>query len=203
MKASIGSGLSRARGWLFASRAFPIGLQMGAERLNLVQMQASGAGQPGVRAAAAVNYECPLGDMLASPPRLKTLVRRAFAEQPFKGRRVVACLPAAQVKLQHVTYSAGAGEEDAEAILRELRERTKTDLDETVIDYLPVREQDSPGAPKAAIVAIAARVQVKAYLDALTRAGLDVAALDLAPLALQRVVSWISSTTDGDFPASR
>jgi type IV pilus assembly protein PilM len=199
MKKALGQALSRTRGWLAASRTYPIGLHMGKQRLNLVQMREAGAGQPAIRVAAALDYGCPLGEILASPKRLKALVKRAFAGQPFKGRRVVACMPADQVRIQQLNYTAAEGESDAQAIVRELSQRTKGNLDGTVVDFLRVRAEDDSGPQREAIVATAARDQVRAYLDSLSGAGLVVDALDIGPIALQRVVSWIRSP-DKEFP---
>jgi type IV pilus assembly protein PilM len=199
MKTSLGQALSRMQSWISTRRTYPVGLQMGMERLNLVQMQYSAAGPPGIRAAAALDYGCARKEMLANPRRLKALVKRAFGEQPFSGTRAVACMPEDQVKILLVNYTAAEGQSDAEAIVRELRERMKGNPDGTVIDFLRVRPEDYRGPQREAIVAMAARDQVTAYLDLLSGAGLHVEALDIGPIALTRVVAWIIPP-DVEFP---
>lgn len=191
MKQPFGQALGRAHNWLGAGRACPTGLHMGKQRLNLVQMRDAGSGAPAIRAAAALDYGCKLEDILADRKRLKQLVRRAFAGQPFKGKRVVTCLPIDQVVIRQLNYAVAAGESDAQAIMRELGQRARGNLDGTVVDFLRLRAETDAGPQREAIVATAARGQVTAYLDALTGAGLEVDALDIGPIALQRVVGWI------------
>ncbi len=191
MNKSLGQALERARGWVSARQSYPIGLHMGVHRLNLVQMRASAVGPPTIRAAAALDYGHSLEDILANPKHLKELFQRAFAGQPFKGKRVVSCMPVNQVRIQQLNYTAAAEESDTQAIVRELRARAQGNLDGTVIDYIPVRVDDYPGGEREAIVAMAAREQLTAYLESLSRTGLEVSALDIGPLALMRVACWI------------
>jgi type IV pilus assembly protein PilM len=183
--------LSRIRARLTGGGDYPIGLQLGRECLSLVQMQPTDSGPPAFRAAATLDYGCAREELLADPRRLKALLKRAFAEQRFRGRRVVTCMPESQVKIVLVNFAVAEGQSDADAIVRELGERIKGNPDATVLDYLLVRSADQRSQQKEAIVAMAAREQVTAHLDLLFAAGLQVAALDIGPMALTRVVSWI------------
>lgn len=170
-------------------KAYDIGLHIGLERVNLMQLQ-PGEPRPTVRAAASVSHGTSRDELIANPARLRKLIKRAFAEQPFRGNRVVTCLPNDQIKILLLSYTKSEGTPEADAVIRELREREE--LDGMVVDYIPVR-QEHPSRPKEAIVAIAARDKVTAYLDALSKAGLEVASLDVAPAALARLLSWIGA----------
>ena len=176
---------------LAPGKAYDIGLHIGLERVNLMQLQ---PGTPGlaVRAAASVNHGTSRDELISNPARLKQLIKRAFAEQPFRGNRVVTCLPSDQIKMLLLSYTMSEGTPEAEAVIRELRERVHDALDGMVVDYIPVR-QENPSRPKEAIVAMAARDKVTAYLDALSESGLEVASLDVAPAALTRLLSCISA----------
>ena len=145
-----------------------------------------------MRAAASLNHGTSRDELIANPARLKKLIKRAFAEQPFRGNRVVTCLPNDQIKMLLLNYTMSEGTSEADAVIRELRERVHEELDGMVVDYIPVR-QEHPSRPKEAIVAMAARDKVTAYLDALSESGLEVASLDVAPAALARLLSWISA----------
>lgn len=178
--------------------AYDIGLHIGLERLNLMQMQ-PGAARPEVLAAASINHGSSRDDLSANPVRLKELLKRAFAEQPFRGTRVVTCLPSDHVKILLLNYTVAEGTSEAESVIRELRERVKEELDGMIVDYIPVR-QEHPSRPREAIIAMAARDKVTAYLDVLSAAGLQVAALDVAPAALARLMSWINAAETAAFP---
>ncbi len=176
---------------LASGKSYDIGLHIGLERVNLMQLK-PGAPRPIVRAAASLNHGTSRDELIANPARLKQLIKRAFAEQPFRGNRVVTCLPNDQIKMLLLNYTMSEGTSEADAVVRELRERVHEELDGMVVDYIPVR-QEHPSRPKEAIVAMAARDKVTAYLDVLSKSGLEVASLDVAPAALPRLLSWISA----------
>src|SRR5262249_42847808 len=155
--------------------------------LHMVQFE-SGGEQPVIRAAISIPYEGGRDALIADGARLKALVARALATRPFQGRQVVSCLPAADVSIVTLSYQRAAGEDDAAAIVRELRERMKDELDRSVVDYMAIRS-DSAEAQRSAIVVSAHRERVLAYLATLKNAGLEPVALDAGPAALARLVS--------------
>src|SRR5688572_5427185 len=128
---------ARLRALVEPGRCEPIGLEIAAERINMVQFDTVAA-RPVIRAAISVPYADGREALLAEPGRLKALVARAFAQRPFSGRRVVSCLPAAEVNIITLSYQRAAGEDDANAILRELRERLKNELERSVVDYITI-----------------------------------------------------------------
>ncbi len=183
---------------LAGRETYAIGFQMSLEAIHLVQMQASASGVAFL-AAAALNYGCSRDEILAHPRRLKALVGRALDDHPFRGKRVVTCLPSDQIKTFIVNYTVAEGQPDADAIVRDLRGRLDGNTDGMVFDFVPVRQPGSDSPRKEALVAIAAKQQVTAYLDLLSGAGLDVEAVDIGPIALTRVVSRVSTGEDGKF----
>ncbi|OGS95311.1 MAG: hypothetical protein A3H31_12755 [Gallionellales bacterium RIFCSPLOWO2_02_FULL_57_47] len=180
-------------------RDLSIGLEMGPDRLNLVQMELV-AGRPVIRAIASLPYPCPREELLRHPQRLKSLLKQAYALQPFKGRHVVSCLPADQIKIITVSYRCGEGQADATAIVAELRERLKGELDGMVVDFMNLRHEESDTGQRNALVALAPRDKVMAYLGMLTGAGLEVDALDVGPAALARLVCHAGALDTPEFP---
>src|SRR6266581_1193856 len=92
-----------------------VGLHLGGERLNVAQMRETASGLA-FRAAASVDIGCTRDEMLAQPRRLKQAVKRVWAEHPFSGKDVVACMPHDQLKVFSVNYTAPEGQSDAQAI---------------------------------------------------------------------------------------
>ena len=172
-------------------KGYDIGLYLGREHLNLVQLR-PGATGPAVRAISSITHSADLQQMRSDPRPLKKLLKQAFRGQPFSGKRVVTCLPNELVKILFLTYPALPGVPDADSVVRELRGRVPGGLEGLVVDYLSVR-QDNPSRPKEAIVAMADRDKVIAYLDVLSSAGLTVVALDIVPAALARLMSRMVS----------
>lgn len=191
MKNAFGALLGRLTRKSAPSSAYAIGLHMGMDRMHLVQMCPGANEAPAIRAAAAVPYEHSLDETLADSGKLKKLLARAWRSQPFSGRRVVASVPKDDVKILLLSYTAAEGQDDSEAIVRELRERVKTTDEDMVVDYMRLRSADARGQQRDALVAMADRNEVTRYLDALSNAGLEVDALDIGPSALARVAAWI------------
>jgi type IV pilus assembly protein PilM len=191
---AFGELVSKVRRKAAGGTAYPMGLHMGSDRLHLVQMQstADGSGPPAIRAAAAVDYEWPLEETLADKRKLKSLLARAWRQQPFSGSRVIASMPKDQVKILLLSYTAVEGQSESEAIVRELRERIKGTDEDIVVDYMRLRAAEARGQQRDAIVAMAERNEITRYLDALSGAGLEVEAVDIGPSALTRVVAWIA-----------
>jgi type IV pilus assembly protein PilM len=172
-------------------KGFDIGLHIGRDNLSVVQLR-PGATGPEVRAISSITHGADLQQVRRDPRLLKKLLKQAFRGQPFSGKRVVTCLPNDHVKILLLTYPALPGVSDADSVVRELRGRVPGGLEGLVVDYLSVK-QDNPSRPKEAIVAMADRDKVIAYLEVLSSAGLTVAALDVVPAALARLMSRMGS----------
>ncbi|MDI1298375.1 pilus assembly protein PilM [Methylotenera sp.] len=179
---------------------FCIGLDMGLDRLNLAQIEKLN-GKVHIRAIASIPYPCSREALQTNPKILKALLKQAYASQPFKGNRVVSCLPIDQIKIITITYKRTDGQADSEAVVAELRERYKAELDNLVVDFMTLREEEPNIAQRDALVALAPRDKVLAYLDLLTNAGLDVDSLDIGPAALARLVSHAGAIHAPEFPA--
>ncbi len=164
-----------------------IGLDLGPGALNLVQMESRG-GKTCIRALASLPCACPRAELYDNPQELKALLKQAFAMQPFKGDHVVSCLPATAIKIINVAYRPAKGQSNTEAIIAALRERLGDELSELVLDFMTVRHDDAEASEGEALVAMAPRKTVLAYLELLTEAGLEVDALDIGPAALARLV---------------
>jgi len=178
---------------------FSIGLDLGLSSLNLVQMETV-ADRICIRAIASMPYPCPRDELYQHPEKLKALLKQAYAMQPFKGKRVVSCLPAEQLKIITVSYKYTEGQQDAVPIVAELRERLQGELDDMVVDFITLRQEDTESGKRDALVAMAPRKKVMAYLDLLTSAGLGVDALDIGPAALARLVRHSGAIRTPEFP---
>jgi len=168
--------------------ASPIGLDIASEKLHMVQFTGN-EDPPVIRAAVSLPYAGGRAALLANLKRFRALVDQARAARPFHGNVVVSSLPHGDLTIMALTYRQAAGQSEDEAIIGELRGRLQEGLDDAVVDYLKVRDQDGEAAEKSAVVAIAPRARVLAYLQALRSADLQVDALDIGPAALTRLVA--------------
>ncbi len=175
----------------------PIGLELRPGHLGVVQFEMTGGG-PYVR--AGVSLEIPeLGpELLRSPRELGALLRDRISGQGFSGRRAVSAMPGHIVKLVLLGYEHDGGPDEDAAIVECVAERTAEPVGELVIDYLRVREEAGQGKQRSALVAIAREEDVVAYLEGLRAARLEVEALEIAPVAVRRLVTWPPTHYSGD-----
>ena len=74
------------------------------------------------------------------------------------------------------------------------------ELDDWVVDFMGLRGTDPSADSGDALVALAPRKNVMSYLEALTKAGLEVEALDVGPNALARLVRHAGAQNWHEFP---
>jgi type IV pilus assembly protein PilM len=184
--------MKRVRAWFRLAqrtRHVPIGLDFAGERLNLLQIEPGGQ-EPVVRAAASLPYTVERAALLADRRRLSRFVRDALASAPFSGRRVVAAMAPADVRIMPLTVQLAPGENERGAVARQVREQLgAAQAGESVVDYIPVRSPDVAGSQRQVLAAIAPLHKVVDYLDALRAAGLDPVALDIGPAAIARLLA--------------
>lgn len=169
----------------------PIGLEFADEELHLVQLERVAGGAIRPRARALVPYSVPFEDLMASPGDVRTLVSGALKQDRFQGRRVVTVMPKGATRILPLTYQVREGEQDASVILDLMGSRLQGEIEDYVIDYVPVRSQQRRG-DRVALVASIPREQVEEYLALLDHARLDPVAIEIGPTAIKRLVSRLS-----------
>ncbi|MGD2074260.1 MAG: pilus assembly protein PilM [Gammaproteobacteria bacterium] len=174
-----------------SNRVGAIGLECAARELHLVQLETAPNGAIEVRARASVSYEEDRSDLLRSTQKLRELIRAALGQARFKGRKVVTAMPSGETRIMPVNYQVNARQSDAGVILNLMGDRLDGRLSDYVIDYLPIRSQN-PSDERSALVAIARREAVVAYLEALRKSGLDVDCLEIGPVAIRRLVAGMA-----------
>jgi type IV pilus assembly protein PilM len=165
-----------------------IGCELGDERLELVQLAGSG---DALRIVAVGSADLPRSTAPgASRPSVRAL-RSALAKQGFRGRRIVTAMPDSEVRLMVINYQVDANRPDDQVILRLVEERIGDAIEQYVVDYRPIRVSGDERGERSSLVAVARREAVIGHLELLRRAGLDVEAMEIAPVAIQRLVAWL------------
>ena len=179
-----------------AVRVGPIGLDVALEAVHLVQLESSDLGHPVVRARASMDIQGSRRELLEQPLQFRSLVRRALASDNFQGRKTVLAMPSGMFRTVSINYQhAGSEKKEAAAILRVMKDRLDGNLSNYVLDYMPVRGR-SKSDEKLALVAVSEREHVVNYLELARKAGLDVQALEIGPLAISRLAGAISEETE-------
>ena len=179
---------------LFGAATNAVGLHLGGDRLSAAQMQSTAEGVV-LSAVGSLELGCPWYAMLGEPRRFKHALKRFWAEHGFHGSEVVAAMPQEQLKVFTVDYTPAPGQSDADAVASEVKDRMKGKAGGLVVDFMAVRQTTPEERSREAVVAAAAREDVTAFLDFLHRAGLQVSALDIAGMALKRLVSRLGTSS--------
>lgn len=177
------------------SKTGHIGFDLASEKLNMVQI-GFGLQGPQIMAAVSEYHNSDFKSISDQPERLKTLIRSILKKNRFRGRKIVATVPNSLLKLLFINYVCKANEDEAKALVDALQSRVKHALTDYVIDYLPVNPHASAQVNRMALVAMAKQSEVETYLDVLETCGLKPVALEIGPVAIQRLVSVISSEDD-------
>lgn len=171
-----------------AAAPAPIGVDFAAQRLNMLQAMPTPEG-PAVRAVASLAYPVERAQLLGDARLLKRFVREAWAAAPFAGRRVASVLAPSEVRILPLTVHVGAGQGEAQAVAKAVREQLGAAAGESVVDYYQVRSVDAAGPEKQVLAAVADSAKVLAYLETLRGAGLEPVALDIGPAAIARLLA--------------
>jgi type IV pilus assembly protein PilM len=183
----LGAMIDRLRGVNAGVTHGPIGLEIGRERINLVQLDHDAEGGVRFRAQASLPYSGTREDLLSSSRNFKPLLKQALNSDSFRGKRVVTCLPSSDTRIMSITYDTGSDRDDAAAVLQVMRARLEGALEDYVIDYLPVRAKPKD-EQRLAVVAVARREKVMRLLELLRHSGVVVEALEIGPAAIKRLV---------------
>ncbi len=171
-----------------------VGLDFGFEALHMAQFRQSPDG-PVLHEYATVPYPS-IGrpELLGDVRALRQFLRESMMSSSFSGRRIVCCSLPDHTKLLILHYMVDAGRKEQEVMLHRLADRLDDELDNYVIDYVPIRQQSESSKEAAALVAVAEKQAVVRQLDNLHAAGYSVEALEIGPIAIRRLVSCLSET---------
>ncbi len=192
---SVQSLTNRIQQRLGPSRTGPIGIEFGHERLYMIQMDRDDRGRF-IRGAASQKLPVDRDTLFGDAALLKGTLRAAMSHKAFKGRRVVTCLPPDRLKLMLLSYRVPEGGNEGAAIMGQAMSRVEGEPRDWIVDYVPLRAEEREGGTRTVLVAVARRETVEDYLEMLRAAGLDVQALEISPVAIQRLVSAVQQEHD-------
>jgi len=172
-----------------------IGLEISLTQLHLAQLSKVG-NELRLSAHCSIEHHSEPGTVWKTGKEFSELVQRSLKLGGFRGKAVVAALPALLTRVMPVSYQTTQGESDSESISRLVVERIGDDAESMVIDYVPVETLQRTGT-KLALVALCREDTVTEFLDALRSAGLNTLALEIGPIAIQRLINSIMQ----DLPA--
>jgi len=178
-------------------RISPIGIKLGIERAQFIQLERTAQGL-GIKAALSAPYPGTRDEVTATPEQFRRFVTDAIRAAGCSTRQVVTSMAPESTKVVLLNYSVKSNQRDDAAMLPHLKERLSGALSDWVIDYLPIRTQQKDSPERFALVAAAKREVVISHLELYRRAGLEVEALEIGPIAIRRLVTFLRSPDNFD-----
>ena len=164
-----------------------IGFELSHENLHMVQMEHCEDEQR-IRAAVSVPYRGGRQAVLDSAKSLRKLVGAGLQRKPFVGKKIVTCVPTEQLKLMMINYHCEDSGSESEILLKTALERVGGNVDDWVVDYVPIRSRANTESERVALVAMTLKADQQQFLNKLSKAGLFVEALEIGPVAIRRLV---------------
>jgi Tfp pilus assembly PilM family ATPase len=175
------------------NRVGPIGVDIALEAIHLVQLEFESGKAPVVRARVSMPFEGSRNELLARPHQFRSLIKRALEAGHFRGNKAVFAMPSGLFRTVSINYkSSGSEKQEEAAILRVMKGRLDGDLNNYVLDYMPVSSR-SKNDERLAIVAVSEHKKVIELLELTRKARLDVIALEIGPVAVSRLIGVLST----------
>jgi type IV pilus assembly protein PilM len=191
------SGLRR----LGKSKYSAIGLDIGATSIKMVQLKKIATGW-GISDMLVKEINLPKDENgESSSDAVANIIKDCMKESSFSGKSVVSAMPGYQVDILPVKFSLSGDESMEDAILEKARAHLSYDVENAVIDYIPVEDAETgqeKDHPIRSILISARREDVDNHLSILKRVKLKPVALDISACALARVIKFSRNEKDNN-----
>lgn len=191
-------------GGQFGSSAYPIGVDIGARSVKLLQLEHAAHG---LRVAAAAIRSLPATRRVkgpSEPEAVATALGEMLGESGFRGHRCVSALPAGLVTFKNVRLPKMPPDELAAAVHWEAAERMGVPGEALMTQFFDAGEVRQGEEIREELIVMAATVEaVESHTQMLTDAGLSPVAIEVAPSALGRLLGEDDSRHDEDGPVAR
>ncbi len=184
------------------AQVHPIGLDIGHDSIKMMQLARDGKSLSVYAAAIA-----PLpAEARTHPHRHLPLainaIRQVLRQRQFQGRKVVVALPRKDLHIRNLRLPQGSADADSTNVQIEAQAILPIDVDQSQVQFLQAGEARDAGVIRDEIIVMAAlNKDVAAFIDVLSCAGIELAALDSEPCALYRLVDRFIRRRDDEVDA--
>jgi len=168
----------------------PIGLDLGTASIKMLQLSGP---EDDLSAVASARYDLPGDIPSAGPERRAVLIeacRKLYDSAPFRGRRVVSCLPVSTVRYKNIRLPKMPVDELRQAVEWEAADRLDMENQELTAQYLFAGDVRQGNETRQEIILMGCpSSDVREHVELLNESGLDPEAIDTVPTALGRCFS--------------
>jgi len=189
-------------GW-WRKRTYPIGVDLGGSSLKMMQLASR---EGGLELVAAARAEVPW-EIRGQPALLQEwyveTVRELLAAKPFKGMKVVTCLPAREMLVQHLRLAKMDEEQLVKALPWEAQGKVPFDVHRARLCHVVAGEVYDGSESKLEVILLAASHSVvQQHLSFIERTRLQVEAINVEPCALINCFAHLLEKEDPNHSAT-
>ena len=160
------------------NRTYPIGMDMSDDAVRMAQLANNSAGGISLIAGGSENRPAAVKPGSSSWQRWAIeAIKKMTANGGFRGRNVIAAMPANEVFVDHIEVPQSSDGELTSAVFSKIKQKLPFDSAEAMIKYIPM-EKDN------VLVVAADRKKVDRHLAIYERANLQINAICIWPIAL-------------------
>ena len=174
---------------LTRSHAQPIGLDIGADSIKMLQLEVESGSLQVAAAARAAMPEDARRDWPTRVAIATDLIKQMLGRNAFRGRGVTVALPREMVHIKNLRLPIIPPSELEQAVLFEARTLFPFDTDQATIRFLPAGEVRQGTEARQEVILLAIRNQdIDNFLEQLHRSDAVVESIDLEFMALYRSI---------------
>jgi len=163
--------------WFLKNRTYSIGVDMGRDSLKLVQLGEDG-GNTSLIAGGSENRPGNIKSGSGNWQRWAIeAIRKMTANGKFKGKEVIAALPASELFIDHIRMPKVDNDKLSDAICSKVKQKLPFESDDAMIKYIPTENDNL-------LVIAAERKIIDRHLAMYEKAGLAIKSIGVWPIAL-------------------
>ncbi|MBI5183282.1 MAG: type IV pilus assembly protein PilM [Nitrospinae bacterium] len=177
-------------------RYSPIGLEIDLTSIKLLQLRETSKGW---RIQDMTIRDLPpvgVGDNEGEDEGIIQTIREMLKESSFHGKDVVSTIPPSRLDIIPIKIALSEGEDEEDAIIKEAKAHLSYKIDEAVIDYLPLGQNDQRRDGKERFLLIASkREDVERHIAIIKGGGLRPKAIEISACAVVRAMRHLHSVS--------
>ncbi|GAW94139.1 type IV pilus assembly protein PilM [Calderihabitans maritimus] len=182
---------------LWKRRKPALGIDVGTDSIKVVEVQRTGTGYD---ISLAVKKDVPVGALeggnIQDLEVLVEVLRSLTVENGLQGRRVVSAISGEKVVIRHISVPYMSDQELKSSLKWDLDKYLPLSGDDLVIDYAKLGSfENENGRQLSVLLAAVPSSLAYRYYELFERAGLEVIAIDIVPMALAR---WLSLVRENE-----
>ncbi|MCK4628637.1 MAG: pilus assembly protein PilM [Sedimentisphaerales bacterium] len=170
---------------LFRKKVYPIGIDLGSHSLKIIQVTESEGGLQLIAAAKAVVPPEIRNDPLGLQNWYITNIKELLAVKPFKGKKVVSCLPARTMLIQHLRLPRMEEKQLKKSLPWEAQEKLPFDVAGALLRHITAGEVYEGDETRLEVILLAAsRNVVQQHLHLIEQTKIEIDSVSVEACAL-------------------